>query len=152
MLLLTHRLPGQRDCPFGDAVLAFGDCTVASETCEELFTPAAQNIHLALAGVDIVTNGSGSHHQVQALQIFTFSRVKLWLAGLVHSPRWLSCLLSLKLSGRDQKVVLPGSMLGVSCVNRQANAAGIAQNGSVCARRSVCQVPTPVYLYVLLLA
>ena len=67
--LLSHsaqpvHAAGQRDCPFGDAVLAFNDCTVASETCEELFTPAAQNIALALAGVDIITNGSGSHHQV----------------------------------------------------------------------------------------
>ena len=137
VLLLTHHLPGQRACPFGDAVLAFGDCTVASETCEELFTPAAQNIHLALAGVDIVTNGSGSHHQVQALQALTFSSTKSWLAGIGHSPRWLSCLLSLKLPGLVQKGSLLGSMTGVSCVDRQADAAGIVRSGKVCRQEDV---------------
>ncbi|KAK9793458.1 hypothetical protein WJX73_010827 [Symbiochloris irregularis] len=62
-----QELTGQRQCPFGDGVLAFRDCLLASETCEELFTPAAQNIGLALAGVEIVTNGSGSHHQLRKL-------------------------------------------------------------------------------------
>lgn len=58
---------GQRECPIGDGILVFNDCLLASETCEELFTPAAQNIGLANAGVEVITNGSGSHHQVQQL-------------------------------------------------------------------------------------
>ncbi len=49
--------------PFGEAALAFRDAVLAVETCEELFTPAAPHIELALAGVEIISNGSGSHHQ-----------------------------------------------------------------------------------------
>lgn len=55
---------GQRSCPMGDAALALNDAVLAAETCEELFTPAAPHIALALSGVEIITNGSGSHHQV----------------------------------------------------------------------------------------
>lgn len=40
---------------------------MAAETCEELFTPQAPHIDLALAGVEIITNGSGSHHQLRKL-------------------------------------------------------------------------------------
>lgn len=54
----------QRSVPFGDAVLAFEDCVLGVETCEELFTPAAPHIDLALSGVEIISNSSGSHHQV----------------------------------------------------------------------------------------
>ena len=54
----------QRSVPFGDAVLAFEDCVLGVETCEELFTPAAPHINLALSGVEIISNSSGSHHQV----------------------------------------------------------------------------------------
>lgn len=64
---------GQTSCPIGDAYLQFTDATLASETCEELFTPAAPHVDLALAGVSIVTNGSGSHHQLRKLD----TRLKL---------------------------------------------------------------------------
>jgi len=57
----------QKTCPIGDAYMQFSDATLASETCEELFTPAAPHVDLALAGVSIVTNGSGSHHQLRKL-------------------------------------------------------------------------------------
>ena len=56
----------QRTVPFGDAVLAFEDAMLGVETCEELFTPAAPCIDLALSGVEIISNGSGSHHQVES--------------------------------------------------------------------------------------
>mmetsp|Transcript_23328 Transcript_23328/g.59695 ORF Transcript_23328/g.59695 Transcript_23328/m.59695 type:complete len:726 (-) Transcript_23328:433-2610(-) len=72
--LEDHSLPpvvqavaGQRTCPFGDGVLRLADTTLAAETCEELFTPRAPHIELALAGVEIVSNGSGSHHQLRKL-------------------------------------------------------------------------------------
>ena len=39
-------------------------CLLKAETCEELFTPQAPHIGLALSGVEIISNGSGSHHQV----------------------------------------------------------------------------------------
>lgn len=60
-------LTGQDTCPFGDAALRFEDAVLAAETCEELFTPQAPHISLALAGVEIITNGSGSHHQLRKL-------------------------------------------------------------------------------------
>lgn len=56
---------GQRAVPFGEGILQFRDATVACETCEELFTPDSPHIQLALNGVDIITNGSGSHHQLR---------------------------------------------------------------------------------------
>ena len=55
---------GQRTCSFGNAALQLNDAVLAAETCEELFTPLAPHIALALSGVEIITNGSGSHHQV----------------------------------------------------------------------------------------
>ncbi|KAF6262108.1 glutamine-dependent NAD(+) synthetase with GAT domain-containing protein [Scenedesmus sp. NREL 46B-D3] len=72
--LESHSLPrdiaaatGQSSCPFGDGVLCLADGLLASETCEELFTPQAPHISLALAGVEIISNGSGSHHQLRKL-------------------------------------------------------------------------------------
>ncbi|KAK3246447.1 Glutamine-dependent NAD(+) synthetase [Cymbomonas tetramitiformis] len=69
-----HRLPatvravcGQRFTKFGDAILEFNDTRLASETCEELFTPAAPHIDLVMNGVEIIANGSGSHHQLRKL-------------------------------------------------------------------------------------
>ena len=42
--------------PFGEAALAFQDAVLAAETCEELFTPAAPHIELALAGLHLKKN------------------------------------------------------------------------------------------------
>jgi len=58
---------GQADAPFGDAVLQLSDARLAAETCEELFTPRSPHIDMALAGVEIFSNGSGSHHQLRKL-------------------------------------------------------------------------------------
>eukprot|EP00192_Tetraselmis_astigmatica_P007759 CAMPEP_0117672142 /NCGR_PEP_ID=MMETSP0804-20121206/13736_1 /TAXON_ID=1074897 /ORGANISM="Tetraselmis astigmatica, Strain CCMP880" /LENGTH=695 /DNA_ID=CAMNT_0005480703 /DNA_START=32 /DNA_END=2119 /DNA_ORIENTATION=- len=57
----------QRLCPFGDAILSFNDLVLAPETCEELFTPDAPHIQHALNGVEVIANGSGSHHQLRKL-------------------------------------------------------------------------------------
>jgi NAD+ synthase (glutamine-hydrolysing) len=62
-----QEITGQTSCPFGDAALQFQDAVLAAETCEELFTPQAPHIGLALAGVEIISNGSGSHHQLRKL-------------------------------------------------------------------------------------
>ena len=43
------------------------DTCLATETCEELFTLDAPHIKLALDGVEIIANGSGSHHQLRKL-------------------------------------------------------------------------------------
>ena len=59
---------GQKSCPIGDAYLKFeNDVRLGCETCEELFTPNAPHIDLALNGVEIISNGSGSHHQLTKL-------------------------------------------------------------------------------------
>ncbi|KAK4534762.1 hypothetical protein CDCA_CDCA02G0787 [Cyanidium caldarium] len=74
--LETYRLPEcvrrvarghQHSCPIGDAMLEVAGVTVASETCEELFTLDAPHIRYALNGCDVVGNGSGSHHNLRKL-------------------------------------------------------------------------------------
>ena len=40
-----------------DAALEFKDGSPGSETCEELFTPNAPHIQLALSGVEVISNG-----------------------------------------------------------------------------------------------
>ncbi|KNC46743.1 carbon nitrogen hydrolase/NAD synthase [Thecamonas trahens ATCC 50062] len=64
---VLREVTGQAEAPFGDGVLRFADATLGSETCEELFTPAAPHISMALDGVDIFGNGSGSHHELRKL-------------------------------------------------------------------------------------
>lgn len=72
----TWRLPeccrglavdGGDDVPFGDGAVVFDDCGLGCETCEELWTPDAPHIALALNGIEIISNGSGSHHQLRKL-------------------------------------------------------------------------------------
>jgi len=63
----TCAATGQTRVPFGDAALEFEDGSLGSETCEELFTPAAPHIGLALSGIEVISNGSGSHHQLRKL-------------------------------------------------------------------------------------
>lgn len=58
---------GQDVLPFGEAIIRAKDVALAAESCEELFTPAAPHIPLTLAGVDILTNSSGSHHELRKL-------------------------------------------------------------------------------------
>lgn len=42
---------------------------VAAEICEELFTPSPPHAELALNGVEVFLNASGSHHQLRKLDI-----------------------------------------------------------------------------------
>eukprot|EP00898_Chlorokybus_atmophyticus_P003430 jgi/Chlat1/4088/Chrsp26S04007 len=67
LLPVVAEVTTQESAPIGDAVLQFRDTSLASETCEELFTPSSPNISLTLNGVEIMTNGSGSHHQLRKL-------------------------------------------------------------------------------------
>uniref|UniRef100_A0A915AML6 Glutamine-dependent NAD(+) synthetase n=1 Tax=Parascaris univalens TaxID=6257 RepID=A0A915AML6_PARUN len=49
--------------PFGDAVLRMADgVMIGFEMCEELWTSRSPHVDLALHGVDIICNGSASHH------------------------------------------------------------------------------------------
>lgn len=53
--------------PFGVATIATMETVIASEICEELWTADSPHIALALAGVEIICNGSGSHHELRKL-------------------------------------------------------------------------------------
>ena len=62
-----RELNQQNTVPIGIAAIATRDTAVASETCEELFTPKSPHIGFGLDGIEIITNGSGSHHQLRKL-------------------------------------------------------------------------------------
>ena len=59
-----QKITGQTDVKFGIGIIQGNDASVASETCEELFTPESIHILLSQEGVDVVSNGSGSHFQI----------------------------------------------------------------------------------------
>ncbi len=61
------RLTGQHTVPIGLATIALSDTLLASESCEELFAPISPHTHLGNAGVEIIGNGSGSHHELRKL-------------------------------------------------------------------------------------
>lgn len=64
---LIRALNGQETAPFGDGAIAANDAVIACETCEELFAPASPHTYLYLDGVEIIGNGSGSHHELRKL-------------------------------------------------------------------------------------
>ena len=53
-------ITGERSVPFGVAAISTQETLLASEICEELWTPQSPHIQMALAGVEIFTNGSGT--------------------------------------------------------------------------------------------
>lgn len=65
--VLIQRITGQSSVKFGDAVINTLDTVIGCETCEELFTPQAPHVQLSLDGVEIITNSSGSHHELRKL-------------------------------------------------------------------------------------
>ncbi|PID85334.1 MAG: NAD(+) synthase [Chloroflexi bacterium] len=64
---MIRTITGQDNVPFGDAAIATRDTVFASETCEELFAVDSPNSYLGLNGVEILANGSGSHHELRKL-------------------------------------------------------------------------------------
>jgi len=42
---------------------------IACECCEELWTPNNPNVAYGLDGVEIIGNGSGSHHELRKLEV-----------------------------------------------------------------------------------
>ena len=62
-----YEITGNRTVPIGCAVIVTHDSVLASETCEELFAPHSPHIDLAYNGVEIIANGSGSHHELRKL-------------------------------------------------------------------------------------
>ncbi|CUM67258.1 uncharacterized protein PRCAT00004951001 [Priceomyces carsonii] len=70
----TYQLPesistitGQSSVVIGDCIINTKETKLGCETCEELFTPKSPHIDMALDGVEIFTNSSGSHHQLRKL-------------------------------------------------------------------------------------
>ncbi|XP_048132848.1 glutamine-dependent NAD(+) synthetase isoform X1 [Rhodamnia argentea] len=59
----------QKTVPFGYGYIQFLDTAVAAEVCEELFTPLPPHAELALNGVEVFMNASGSHHQLRKLDV-----------------------------------------------------------------------------------
>ncbi|KAG9303971.1 hypothetical protein G9A89_005881 [Geosiphon pyriformis] len=64
---IIKNLTGQSTVPIGNAVIATLDTCVGIELCEELFTPNSPHIEMCLDGVEIITNSSGSHHELRKL-------------------------------------------------------------------------------------
>ena len=62
-----RELTGNNKVPIGIAAIATGDTLLAAETCEELFVPMSPHIEFGNAGVEIIANGSGSHHELRKL-------------------------------------------------------------------------------------
>lgn len=62
-----QQITGQTTVPFGDAVIRTVDTCIGVEICEELFTPDSPHISMALDGVEIILNGSASHHELRKL-------------------------------------------------------------------------------------
>lgn len=59
---------GQSTAPFGlHHIISCEGVTLGCESCEELWTPNSSHIDLALRGVEIIGNGSGSHHELRKL-------------------------------------------------------------------------------------
>ena len=60
-------ITGQTKVPFGDGIITTRDTIIGCETCEEMFAPESPHTNMALQGVEIFTNGSGSHHELRKL-------------------------------------------------------------------------------------
>lgn len=64
-----QKIAGQSSVVFGDCVIETAETKIGAETCEELFTPQSPHIAMALDGVEIFTNSSGSHHELRKLDV-----------------------------------------------------------------------------------
>lgn len=65
---LLRKVTNQTVVPMGVGIIATEEATIASEICEELWTARSPHINLYLSGVDIISNGSGSHHGLRKLE------------------------------------------------------------------------------------
>jgi NAD+ synthase (glutamine-hydrolysing) len=64
---MIQKIQGSIKVPIGDAVISTPDTCFAAESCEEIFVPDSPHVDLGLNGVEIITNSSGSHHQLRKL-------------------------------------------------------------------------------------
>lgn len=64
---IVKKINNQDSVTIGDCVIETLETKIGAETCEELFTPQSPHISMALDGVEIITNSSGSHHELRKL-------------------------------------------------------------------------------------
>jgi NAD+ synthase (glutamine-hydrolysing) len=64
---IAQKLTGQKKCRIGDALISTIDTCMGTETCEELFTPRSPGLGMGLDGCEIISNSSGSHHELRKL-------------------------------------------------------------------------------------
>ena len=64
---VIQRVHGQTMTRIGEVAFEALDGSFASETCEELWTPNSPHSQYSLAGVEIILNSSGSHHELRKL-------------------------------------------------------------------------------------
>ncbi|XP_077999861.1 glutamine-dependent NAD(+) synthetase-like [Glandiceps talaboti] len=62
---MISEITGQRTVPIGDGVISTLDTCIGMEICEELWTARSPHVDMSLDGVEIFTNGSGSHHELR---------------------------------------------------------------------------------------
>jgi len=62
-----QKATGQSVVKFGVACIQTKETKIAAEICEELWSPESPHTAFALGGVEIFSNGSGSHHQLRKL-------------------------------------------------------------------------------------
>lgn len=58
---------GQKDVFIGNAIIQCNDTSIGIEMCEEIWMPRNMHVDYGLDGVEIVSNGSGSHHELRKL-------------------------------------------------------------------------------------
>jgi NAD+ synthase (glutamine-hydrolysing) len=64
---MLQKVTGQKIVKFGVAVLQTKETNIGCEMCEELWTSNSPHISQFLSGVELIGNGSGSHHQLRKL-------------------------------------------------------------------------------------
>ena len=57
----------QMTCKMGVAIVSCNDTEIATEVCEELWVPRNIHVDLCLDGAEIISNSSGSHHELRKL-------------------------------------------------------------------------------------
>jgi len=112
---IITEITGQSTVPIGDGVIATKDTVLGYEICEELWNPHSSHIDMALDGVEIIVNGSGSYMELRK----AFVAVELVRSATLKSG---GCYMFSNLRGCDGQRVY---FNGCSC---------IALNGQMVAR------------------
>ncbi|KAJ3658260.1 hypothetical protein Zmor_010011 [Zophobas morio] len=112
---MISKFTGQTTVPFGDAVISTRDTCIGFEICEELWSPASTHISMALDGVEIICNSSGSYAELRKAYV----SVELVKSATLKAG---GCYVFSNMRGCDGQRVYFG---GCSC---------IALNGSILSR------------------